>query len=281
MKRWQYYRGVEDPISGTFNLAETISSRSGRILFLSRFALYFVWLSIILYFLLMLAVLSQGNIFMFLVLLSLLVTGIITASLLTTLRKFLYESTLRYSAIKAMREGPPAYSIPRGRNMTERFIRYLRKNNAMLKRMLKHRPELLRKDSYVAGRSTKRHHFDAFILRRPSLFHRLFHRGYPGYSLYVREYENPPGFDDLKSLLDELHDIFRRTGVYPNRVVMLYKAGSNYRGIDDRLYDRLTAGKISLKGKRKQRINLQLAVELRSGHYEFIPFIPELPNLLP
>ncbi|RLF55451.1 MAG: hypothetical protein DRN37_09180, partial [Thermoplasmata archaeon] len=100
-------------------------------------------------------------------------------------------------------------------------------------------------------------------------------------SLYVREYENPPGFDDLKSLLDELHDIFRRTGVYPNRVVMLYKAGSNYRGIDDRLYDRLTAGKISLKGKRKQRINLQLAVELRSGHYEFIPFIPELPNLLP
>ncbi len=281
MKRWQLYRGVEDPISGTFNLAEEITERSERILFLSKFAVYFVWFSIILYFLLAIAFLFQGNIFMLVVLLSLIITGIITAQLLKSLRRFLKASTFRYSAIKAMREGPPAYSIPKGKNKTERFLEYLKENNKTFKRLLKNRPEILRKDAYVVGRKGNRYHLDAFIQKKPSLIHRFLNMGYPGYSLYVREYKKPPTMDELKAIVRELDDITANGKAYPHRVIMITKGGSNYSGIDDEVYDKLTEGKIWLKGHKEKRINLQLVVELSNGYYEFIPFVPELPGVLP
>ncbi len=281
MKRWQLYRGVEDPISGTFNLAEEITERSEKILFLSKFALYFVWFSIILYFILLLAVLSQGNFFMVMVLASLFVTGIITARLLSLLRRFLKESTFRYSAIKAMREGPPEYSIPKGKNKTDRFLEYLKENNKTFTRLLKNRPEILRKDAYAVGRKGNRYHFDAFIQKKPSIIYRMFKIGYPGYSLYLREYKRSPTMDDLKNIVRDLDDITANGRAYPHRVVMIIKGASSYAGIDNEVYDKIIEGKIWLKGHNNQRINLQIAVELPTGKYEFIPFVPELPNVLP
>jgi len=281
MKRWQIYRGVEDPISGTFNLAEEITERSERIIFLSRFALYFVWFSIILYILLALTFLTQGNFFMLLIFLSLIVTGIITAQLLKSLRKFLSASTFRYSAIKAMREGPPAYSIPKGKNKSERFLEYLKENNKTFRRMLKYRPEVLRKDAYSVGRKGKRYHFDAFIQKKPSIIYKLFKLGYPGYSIYIREYKKSPTMEELKIIVRELDDITANGKAYPHRVIMITKGGANYSGIDDDVYDKLTEGKIWLKGHKEKRINLQLVVELSNGYYEFIPFVPELPGVLP
>jgi hypothetical protein len=281
MKRRQMYRGVEDPISGTFNLAEEISERSEKIIFLSRFALYFVWFSIILYSILALASVVQGNIFMLVIWISLLITGILTTRLLSSLRTFLKTSTFRYSAIKAMREGPPAYSIPEGKNKTERFLEYLQENNRTFLRMLKNRPEILRKDSYAVGKKGNRYHFDAFIQKRPSSLHKLLGIGYPGYSIYIREFKKSPEMDDLKALIRELDDITANGKAYPHRVIMLMKGGRSYSGIDEDVYDKLTEGNIWLKGHKDKKINLQVVVELPTGHYEFIPFIPELPNILP
>ncbi|MDG6224166.1 MAG: hypothetical protein QCI82_01490 [Candidatus Thermoplasmatota archaeon] len=281
MKRWQLYRGVEDPISGTFNLAEEIIDNSDRILFLSKFALYFVWFSVVLYLLLFLATLSSGNWFLVLILLSLLVTGIITARLLTHLRRFLKTAAFRYSAIKAMREGPPGHSIPKGKNMTERFLNYLKKNNLTFKRMISRRPEIIRKDSYAVGKSGKRHHFSAFILNKASFFSKLFRIGYPGYSIFIREYRRSPSSEDLKAIISDLEDITSRSKIYPGRVCLLYKAGGSFNGIDEKLYDKLVEGRIYLKAKKEKRMNVQVVVELPNGRYEFIPYVPELPKVLP
>jgi hypothetical protein len=281
MKKWELYRGVEDPISGTFNLAEEVSTRSSKILSLSKYAVYFVYFSLIWYFLLFLTFLFQGNLFLALILGSLFITGVITAKLLSILRKFLKEASFRYNAIKVMREGPPAYSIPKGKNKTERFLKYLEMNNKAFDRLMKRRPELLRKDSYAVGRAGKRYHFDAFLHKRRSLFHKLFNSGNPGYSLYIKEYKRSPDMDDLKGLVKDLEDITGNGAAYPNRVVMLIKGGSSYVGIDDKVYDMLAEGKVFLKGNKDKKINLQIAVELPTGHYEFIPFVPELPEILP
>jgi len=281
MKKWQFYRGVEDPISGTFNLAEEVSTRSEKILSLSKFALYFVYFSIIWYFLLLLTFLSQGQLFLALILGSLFITGLITAYLLKILRKFLREATFRYTAIKAMREGPPAYSIPKGKNKTERFLSYLEQNNKTFSKLMKRRPETLRKDAYAVGKKGNRYHFNAFLRKRRSILHKMFNRGNPGYAMYIREYKKIPSMNNLKDLVSDLEKITASGYAYPNRVVILCRSGSSYNGLEDKVYDKLVEGKIFLKGHKDQKINLQVAVELPTGHYEFIPFIPELPGILP
>lgn len=281
MKKWQFYRGIEDPISGTFDLAEEVSMRSEKILSLSKFALYFVYFSIVWYLLLFLTFLTQGQPFMALILGSLFVTGVITAYLLKILRKFLKETSFRYTAIKAMREGPPAYSIPKGKNRTDRFLSYLEENNRAFSKLVRRRPEIIRKDAFAVGKKGKRYHFDAFLRKRRSMLHKVFNRGNPGYAMYIRDTKKAPTMKDLKELVSELEEITAGGHAYPNRVVILCKGGSTYNGLEEKVYDKLVDGSIFLRGHKKERINLQVAVELPNGHYEFIPFVPELPGILP
>jgi hypothetical protein len=228
----------------------------------------------------MLSVLLNGQLFMFLVILSVFVSGIITVWLLRNTREFLRKASFRFSAIKRMRDGPPAYRIPKGKNKTDRFLSYLRKNNKMLKRMLGRRPELLRKDAYIVGKK-KRHHFDAFILIRPSLLYRFLKKGDPGYGLFIREYKGTPNQKDIKDLLGELSDIFRRTNVHPNRVVMLFKAKGGYSGLDDDAYEMITGDSVHLTGRPRRKVNLQVVGEMPEKVYDFTPFIPEMEGYLP
>jgi hypothetical protein len=78
-----------------------------------------------------------------------------------------------------------------------------------------------------------------------------------------------------------LGDIHQNNRIYPNRVVMLFKAGSGYRGLDDEVYDWLVEEKIKVPGQLKRHVNIQAVAELPEGNYEFIPFIPELKGYLP
>ncbi len=281
MKKGDYYRGVEDPISGTLRLAEEISSKSDSMLYYSVFALIFVMFGMLVIFLLLLVFLNEGNLFMALIFVSVFATGIITLKLLMNLREFLKKVSIRYAAIKAMKDGSPTVKVPAGRNPTERFLKYLRRKNGALVRLLKRRPEVLSRDSYIVGKGGKRHHFHAFILMRASLLYRLIRKGHPGYILLIREYKRGPTEKELMKLLSDLRSIRSKQGLHPNRVVMLFKAGSAYRGLDEAVYERIVEEKVDLAGKGRSHVNLQAVAELKDGSYEFIPFIPELPNLLP
>lgn len=280
MSRKEYYRGMEDPISGTFELAEEVSNKADKVLSRFGFTLYFTWFSLIVAGLLMLAVLSNGQLFLFLVILSVFISGIVTVVLLRTTRDFLKKASFRFSAIQRMREGPPSYSLPKGKNKTERFLHYLKKNNSMLRRMLKRRPELLRKDAYIVGRKEK-HHFDAFLIIKPSLVYRIIRRGDPGYALFIREYKRAPLENDIKGLLKDLSDINKRTKVYPSRVVLLFKAGRGYSGLDEDAYDMITSSRITLPGVFNRKMNMQVVGEMPEKVYDFTPFIPELEGYLP
>ena len=64
MKRREFYRGIEDPISGTFKLADEISSRSENMLLLSIFALIFTLFGIMVMALLLLVFIARRNLFL-------------------------------------------------------------------------------------------------------------------------------------------------------------------------------------------------------------------------
>lgn len=278
IRKRDYYRGVEDPISGTFKLAEEVSSNADKILFYSNFALVFAWFSFFVITLLMIVFLRQRDLFFGAIFSSIFVTGIITIWLLTTLRKFLSRVSFRYDTIMAMREGSPLIKVPSGKNMTGRFLSYLKRNNRSFKGLLKRRPEVLSKDAYLPGKSGRRHHFHAFVRISPSILYRTIRRGHHGYLLFIREYKKTPALDDLKGLEKDLSDLHDKYGQSPDRVVLLFKGRKGYCGVDDDIYDRIVGENITIGNRR---INLQLVAELSDGAYEFIPFIPELPKMLP
>lgn len=280
MSNRDYFRGIEDPISGIFNLAEEISSKSERILTNSKFATVFVYFGLFLVFIFMLTFLLSGQFFLALIFVAMFITGIMTAKLMITLRSFLKKVTFRYLAIMAMKEGSPFAKIPRGKSMSERFMKYLRKKNRSFRGLLKKRPEVLRKDGYLVGMGGRRYHFDRFVIMKPSPLHRFFKIGYPGYSMFVREYPNPPSKEDLERLKKELREFYARSKIYPNRVVMLFRAGDDYSGLEEELYEKLVNGEVRLGGSGR-RLNIQAVGELEEGNYEFVPFIPEIPRMLP
>jgi hypothetical protein len=280
MSKKEYYRGIEDPISGTFQLAEEVSKKADRIVFNSIFSLYFVWFSLIVAGLLTLTFFIQGKVFFYLISLSVFLTGIITVWLLGTVRKFLRKTSFRFSAIQAMREGPAYHRIPKGRSRTDRFLSYLKEQNRSFSALMKRRPELLRKDGYVVGRK-ERHHFDAFILRKAGPLNSLLGIGRPGYSLFIRETKKAPGIEDIKELGKELQDIYQKQKVYPNRVAVIFKARSRYSGLDEEAYDLLVEKRISIPADPKRKVNFQVVAELPDGNYDFVPFIPELKGYLP
>ena len=277
MKTAGPYRGVEDPISGIFNLAEEVSSRSETLLFYSHFALIFTLFALFFVFILIFAV---KNIFFRMVLVAIFIMGIISLLLISSLRGFLKDFAYRYSAIKAMREGPPAVAVPTGKNMTDRFLAYLKENNRAFRRLLKKTPEVLRKDAYIKGGSGKRYHYDAFILLKPPLLSRLLKRG-EGYALFIKELKHIPRGEDIERILNELDDIYRAHGVLPARVSIIFRAPPSYRGIPEDLYRTLVDEGVYLPGRRGKRLNFQVVAELEDGTYEFIPVIPDLPNILP
>jgi hypothetical protein len=280
MKNRGMYRGIEDPIQGMFGLADEISKRSEGILFRSIFATIFVYFGLFVLGLLFIAFLVQGNFFFALVFLSMLITGVVTLRLLKGLREFLRKVTFRYSAIMAMREGPPVHKVHGGKNPTERMLTYLKENNAAFRKLAKDKPELLHRDAHIVGRSGKRYHFDAYALVSPSFRFRITGRGYPGYGLYIREYKKTPREQDIESLVSEIDDIRRKNGVIPRRVIMVFSAPADYSGLPENAYDSLTEG-FALPGKRGEKLNIQAVAEVGGEYYDFVPFIPELKNMLP
>jgi hypothetical protein len=280
MARKEYYRGIEDPIAGTFKLAEEVSLKADQILFKSIFSLYFVWFGLVATGLLMLTFLIQGNLFLFVIFLSVFIAGLVTVWLLGSIRSFLKRASFRISAIQSMREGPPFHKIPKGKTKTDRILKYLKKENESYSALLKRRPELLRKDSYIVGKK-KRHHFEAFVIKKPSIIYRILGLGRPGYSLYIKEFKRAPDERDIRDLVKELTDIYQKNRIYPNRVMMLFKARSGYKGLDDDAYDWLVEDRIKIPGQLKRHVNIQVVTELPEGTYEFVPFIPELKDYLP
>ncbi|RLF72095.1 MAG: hypothetical protein DRN40_01100 [Thermoplasmata archaeon] len=277
MKAKEHYRGVEDPIGGTFDLAEKVSEKASKFLLYSHFALIFTLTS--LFFILILAV-AIKNLFVSMVLGAIFLMGFVALFLLLSLKRFLNEFSFRYSAIKAMREGPPLAKVPKGRNPTERFINHLRAANRSFDKLLKRTPEVLRKDAYVKGASGRRYHYDAFIIIRPPLLSRII-RGSGGYSLFIKELKREPGEDYIKKITEELADISRAHGVLPSRVTLIFKAPRGYAGIDEDLYRKVVDEGVYLPGKRRTRINFQIVAELEDGTYDFIPAIPDIPGVLP
>jgi hypothetical protein len=228
----------------------------------------------------MLTFLINGNFPLFLIFLSVFAAGLVTVWLLGSIRSFLKKASFRFSAIQTMRDGPPFYKIPKGKNKTERFLTYLKKENKAFAALVYKKPDLLRKDAYFSGRK-KHHHFDAYLIKKPTFLYKLHKRGNPGYAFFLREYKKAPTVKNIKKMVSELTDIYQRTKIYPNRVVLIFKAKGGYRGLEDEAYDWLVEEKIVIAGQLKRHVNFQVVAELPEGNYEFIPFIPELKDYLP
>jgi hypothetical protein len=118
-------------------------------------------------------------------------------------------------------------------------------------------------------------------VKRPTPLHKLHRRGSPGYSLFIREFKRPPDEKKIREVIRELSDIYQKNKIYPNRIILLFNAGSRYNGLDDELYDWLVDERLKLPGHLKRYLNIQVVAELPEGSYDFVPFIPELKGYLP
>jgi len=98
--------------------------------------------------------------------------------------------------------------------------------------------------------------------------------------MYIREYQNVPRKQDIEALVSEMDDIRKKNGVIPRRVIMLFSAPADYSGLPDGSYEALTGG-FDLPGKKGEKLNIQAVAEVGREYYDFVPFIPELRNMLP
>ena len=111
-------RAVENPISAIFDLSEKVAKQAPVIKSMVRYASAFIIVWLIVSFFLILALLAQGIVFMFLIMLALFVVGFVALILLRRMNRFFRYYAARHRAIKAVRDMDPMVYVPRGKTPT-------------------------------------------------------------------------------------------------------------------------------------------------------------------
>lgn len=275
-------RSLENPISAVFDLADEVSAQAPTITKRAKYAIIFVifWLVInfgfIAYFIVLgniIITVFAGFIFIF---------GVIALHMLFQTRTFFEYFVKRHSAIKAVRDGNPFVKVPDGKDALERFLNYLRIHNPLFKRLEQLSPYYLQQNVNIKGASGFSHHFDAAVRIKPGILWRIFGLGgNKGYALYIRVYESKPTLTDIQAFERGVEDVTERCLAVPSRIVAVHESKRQFDGLDEELYTYILNHPFKIKVRGETfTVNVQVATEVE-GIYDFVPMIPELPNMLP
>ena len=260
-------RAVENPISAMFDLSEDVAQQAPNIKSLVRYASAFILIWLIINFLLGLAFLITGQLFLMLIMLVLFIMGLTSLILLSRMNRFFRYYVARQRAITAVRQMDPMVYAPKGSNVTERLVTYLRASI----------PAFQRKEVEVAmpgivHGQTMQYSFDAYIKEPPGGMWKSTGMGMHGFAAYIKKFDAPPTLKDLQALKKAVEDVTQRTGIPPVRAIALWERAED-QTISDDAYNFVMNNGIQVKHKSR---NLTCAMEIVSeteGSYDFIPYM--------
>jgi len=275
-------RAMENPISATFDLAESVNDRVPRIKKMVKYASLFIGFSLLIEFILILVFLA-GNILLFLVFLAFFIVGLFSLYWMRQVGAFFDYFSSRHVAIKMMREGDPVVHVPRGKDSLDRLLNHFKLASPAFDNLLRQNPRALTAPSIMKGASRVDYSFDAYVTVPQAWPGGMLGLGNPGYALYIKILPAIPEMKDVRAVENAVTDVVRVTGVAPGRVVIL---AENREGREPLLpqdvYDHVTTSRFVIPAGRQSFVcNLQVITVDTDGTYDFVPMISTLPEALP
>lgn len=263
-------RAVENPISAIFDLADDVTKEAPKIRKLVTYATVFIVFWLIVDFVFILAFLVT-NLFVSLFLIILFVLGVLTLSLLRRFNDFFRYYAQRHKVILSVRDDDPVVLVPEGRDSVDRLVNLLVSRNPGLRESYTlgsaSTPQIQR------GKSGTFYQFDGLISRNPGALWRMLRIGYPGYQLFIKNFDHPPSSEDLMALKRAVEDISRFTLIPPSRVIALWQRKPDEEITEDVYEILVTQVAILQRGSRTYACSLELIVENEDGTYEFVPYV--------
>ncbi len=261
-------RAVENPILSIFDLSEDVAKQAPVIRSMVRYASAFIIVWLIISFFLILALLSSGNLILFLIMVALFVVGLVAIILLRRMDRFFKYYVARQRSIKAVRDLDPMVYAPQGKTSTERFVTYLRAHNpAMFGRNVE-----AAMPGIVQGNQGSQYSFDAFIREPAGGLWKLFGLGRHGFAIYVKRFDSNPRGKEVQAFKRAVEDVTARTKIPPTRVVVLWERKEG-EVLDDKVYSFIMTQPVRERHRfRKIVCNLEVVSETE-GTYDFIPFM--------
>lgn len=268
-------RAIENPISAIFDLAEDVNAQAPKVRKSVRYATVFITIWLIVNFLLVLLFLFARSWLFLIIFLALFIVGALAVKWLREVSTFFSFYVIRHRVIRSLREEDPVVYVPQGGDSVQRLVYYLASKNPHVNEGLK-RPGLFQTQAILRGKSGVMYSFDGYLRIRPSAFWNLFGGGYPGYSLFIKQYDHPPRLLDMQSLRNAVLDIASTGNIPPSRIIAVWKAGEDDQLADD-VYEFVTSEVVSYS-RRGNRFNttLEIITESPDGTYDFIPYVSDI-----
>jgi hypothetical protein len=281
LSRDRTYKSMENPISAIFDLSESVNSQVPRIKKMIQYTGVFVVVWLIINFVLLLAVMAQGLLVLFLILLIFLILGFGGLYLMYNISKFFNYFGMRHLAIKLIRDADELVYVPKGRNSVQSYLAHLTKANPKLDQALRAHPNMLHTPALLTGTSGVSYNFDGYIFRPPSSAWKMFGTGNPGYAFFIKAFDHSPHLSEIQALEKAVQDVTVKTKVMPSRIVALVEKKGGAK-IDDDVYEHVTTKRpVILVGRQKCVVNLQIVSVDEDDTYDFVPVIAEMGGDLP
>lgn len=273
---------MENPISATFDLAESVNERVPRIRKMVKYASVFIGFSLLIEFLLILVFLRDNPVF-FLIFLTFFIIGLFSLYWMRQVGEFFEYFSSRHVAIKMMRDGDPVVHVPRGKDSLDRLLNHFKLASPAFDNLLRQNPRSLAAPSIMKGASGVDYSFDAYVTLPPAWPGGALGLGTPGYALFIKVLHDIPELKDVRAVENAVTDVVRVTGIAPGRVVILVE---NLDGREPLLpqdvYDHITRTRFVIPAGRQGNVcNLQVITMDTDGTYDFVPMISTLPEALP
>jgi hypothetical protein len=272
---------MENPISATFDLAESVNERVPHIKKMVKYASVFVAFALFLDFIMIILLLPAP--LLSLVCLAFFVVGLFSLYWMRQVGAFFDRFASRHVAIKMMREGDPVVHVPRGKDSLDRLLNHFRRSSPALENLLRQSPGALRAPAIMKGASGVDYSFDACVTVPEAWPGGALGLGSPGYALYIKILPGIPQMKDLRAVENAVADVVGATRLPPGRVVIL---AENRDGREPLLpqdvYDHVTGSRLVLPAGRQSFVaNLQVITVDTDGTYDFVPMISTPPEALP
>ena len=275
-------RAMENPISATFDLAESVNERVPRIKKMVKYASVFIAFSLLIEFILILVFLRE-NFLVFLIFLAFFIVGIFSLYWMRQVGAFFDYFATRHVAIKMMREDDPVVHVPRGKDSLDRLLNHFKRASPAFDNLLRQSPGALTAPAIKKGASGVDYSFDAYVTVPPAWPGGALGLGAPGYALFVKVLPGIPEMKDVRAVESAVLDVVRTTGIAPGRVVLLVE---NREGREPLLpqdvYDHVTSSRLVVPAGRQDFVcNVQIITVDTDGTYDFVPMISTPPEALP
>jgi len=274
-------RAMENPISATFDLAESVNERVPRIRKMVKYASVFIAFALFIDFIMVILLLP---ILLFsLICLAFFIIGLFSLYWMRQVGAFFEYFSSRHIAIKMMREGDPVVHVPRGKDSLDRLLNHFKLASPALDNLLRRNPRALSAPAIMKGASGVDYSFDACVTVPPVWPGGALGFGNPGYAMLIKILPAIPEMKDVRAVENAVTDVVRVTGIAPGRVVIL---AENREGREPLLptdvYDHVTNLRFVITAGRQNFVcNLQIITVDTDGTYDFVPMISTPPDALP